>query len=81
MSRQSFNLVLSGVAEITPKVADSLYEATHGDIEFSIRDGVALLEFDRSAVSASFEWSRTPPTSSPRSTPTYWVRTAPAAQV
>jgi len=45
-----FSLVLSGVAEITPKLANALYEATRGDIELSVRDGVALLEFDRSAA-------------------------------
>jgi hypothetical protein len=28
-----------------------LYEATHGDIEFNLRDGVAYLEFERKAAS------------------------------
>jgi len=46
-----FSLVLSGVAEITPALSDALYEATGGDIELSLRDGVALLEFERMASS------------------------------
>jgi hypothetical protein len=50
MKRFRFSLVLSGVAEITPKVANALYEATHGDIEFSMIEGVALLEFERAAA-------------------------------
>ena len=46
-----FSLVLSGVAEITPALSDALYEATGGDIELSLRDGVELLEFERMASS------------------------------
>ncbi len=46
-----FTLILSGVSEITSEVADALYGATGGDIEFNIRDGVAFLEFDRTADS------------------------------
>ena len=46
-----FTLVLSGVAEITPEMADALFQATRGDIEFNMRDGVAFLEFDRAATS------------------------------
>ena len=46
-----FTLILSGVAEITSELADSLYGATGGDIEFNMRDGVAFLEFDRKANS------------------------------
>jgi hypothetical protein len=46
-----FNLILSGVAEITPEMADALFQATGGDIEFNMRDGVAFLEFDRTAIS------------------------------
>ncbi len=42
---------MSGVSEITSEVADALYGATGGDIEFNMRDGVAFLEFDRSAQS------------------------------
>jgi hypothetical protein len=44
-----FTLILSGVAEITPDLANSLYEATHGDIEFNLCDGVASLHFERQA--------------------------------
>ena len=42
-------LILSGVAEITPELADALYAATQGDIEFNLRGGVAFLEFERTA--------------------------------
>src|SRR5687767_4366013 len=51
MRRHKFTLILAGVSEITPGLADALYEATNGDIEFEMRDGVALLEFDRAARS------------------------------
>ena len=51
MSTHQFTLILSGVSEITPELADALYEATGGDIEFNLRDGVAFLEFDRAASS------------------------------
>lgn len=44
-------MILSGVTEITPELADALYEATGGDIEFNTRDGVAFLEFRRAATS------------------------------
>lgn len=46
-----FTLILSGVSEITSELADALYEATGGDIEFNMRDSVAFLEFDRTAAS------------------------------
>ena len=49
MKTHIFTLILSGIAEITPEVADALYAATHGDIELNLRDGVAFLEFDRTA--------------------------------
>ena len=49
MKIHKFTLVLSGVAEITPELADALYSATHGDIELNLRDGVAFLEFERTA--------------------------------
>lgn len=49
MKRHRFTLVLSGVSELTPELADTLYEVTHGDIEFNMRNGLAYLEFDRSA--------------------------------
>ena len=51
MRSHKFTLILSGVSEITPKLADALYEATGGDIEFNLRDGVAFLEFHRAASS------------------------------
>jgi hypothetical protein len=44
-----FTLILSGVAELTPELADALYEATGGDIECNMRNGVAFLEFTRQA--------------------------------
>lgn len=46
-----FTLILSGVAEITPELANGLYEATGGDIEFNMTNGVAYLEFERSTSS------------------------------
>lgn len=51
MRRHFFTLILSGVSEITPELADTLYKATGGDIELNMRDGVAYLEFDRSSSS------------------------------
>jgi len=50
MKTHAFTLILSGVADITPELADALYESTHGDIELSQRDGVAFLEFERQAA-------------------------------
>ncbi len=49
MKKHKFTLILSGVADITPELADALYEATNGDIEFAMRDGVAFLEVTRTA--------------------------------
>ena len=49
--RYRFTLILSGVSEITPELADALYESTGGDIELNMRDGVAFVEFERSAAS------------------------------
>ena len=49
MKTHNFTLILSGIAEITPQLADALYAATHGDIELNLRDGVAFLEFERTA--------------------------------
>jgi hypothetical protein len=51
MKTHAFTLILSGVAEITPGLADALYEATQGDIELSMRDGVAFVDFERKATS------------------------------
>jgi hypothetical protein len=49
MKTHRFTLILSGVAEVTPELADALYDATNGDIEFNVRDGVAFLEVTRAA--------------------------------
>ena len=49
MKTHSFALILAGVADITPKLANALFAATHGDIEFNMQDGVAFLEFERKA--------------------------------
>lgn len=49
MKSHVFTLILSGVSELTPDLADALYEATEGDLELSLVDGVVLAEFDRSA--------------------------------
>jgi len=49
MNAHEFSLVLSGVADITPALANALYEATQGDIEFGMRDGVAFVEVRRTA--------------------------------
>ncbi len=51
MDAHQFTLILTGFAEITPEVANALYEATGGDIELNMRDGVAFLEFERTATS------------------------------
>lgn len=51
MDDHRFILILSGVSEITPELADALYAATGGDIELNMRDGVAFLEFDRASPS------------------------------
>jgi len=50
MKTHRFTLVLAGIADLTPELADALYEATKGDIEFNVRNGVATLEFERSAA-------------------------------
>jgi hypothetical protein len=49
MKTHRFTLILSGVAHLTPELADALYEATKGDIECNMRNGVAFLEVTRSA--------------------------------
>jgi hypothetical protein len=51
MKTHTFTLILSGVAELTPELADALYAATQGDIELNLRDGIAFVEFERSATS------------------------------
>jgi hypothetical protein len=49
MRTHRFALILSGVMDLTPELADALYEATHGDIECNMRNGVAFLEVNRAA--------------------------------
>jgi hypothetical protein len=49
MKTHKFALILSGVSELSPELADSLYQATGGDIELNMRDGVPFLEFERAA--------------------------------
>src|SRR4051812_17559360 len=49
VNTHQFTLILSGVAEITPELADALYTATGGDIEFNMRNDVAYIEVDRDA--------------------------------
>ena len=49
MKTYTFTLIISGVAEITPELADALFAATKGDIELNQRDGVVFLEFARTA--------------------------------
>jgi hypothetical protein len=53
MKTHKFTLILSGVSEITPDLADALYEATGGDVEFNMRNGVGYLEFERPARTLS----------------------------
>lgn len=50
MKTHSFTLIIAGVAEITPELADALYAATNGDIELNQRNGVIFLEFERKAA-------------------------------
>ncbi len=51
MREYEFVLVISGISEITPELADAVYSATGGDIEFNMRDGVPFIEFQRKAPS------------------------------
>jgi len=51
MDKHVFTLVLSGVPELTPDLADQLYEATDGNIELNMRDGIAYVELVREAPS------------------------------
>ncbi len=51
MKNHQFTFILAGISALTPELADGLYEATKGDIELSMRDGVAFLEFHRAAPS------------------------------
>ncbi len=45
VSRRSFSR-----HEYPPALADALYEATQGDIELNLRDGVAFAEFERTTA-------------------------------
>jgi hypothetical protein len=47
MKHHRFTLILAGVAELRPELADALYEATGGDIELNMRSGVAYIDFTR----------------------------------
>lgn len=49
MDEHSFVLILSGIGELTPELADALFEATNGDLELNMREGVAYAEVTRSA--------------------------------
>ena len=49
MNTYQFTLILSGNAEITAELADALYAATGGDIEFNMRNDVAYIDVDRAA--------------------------------
>jgi hypothetical protein len=49
MKTHTFTLILSGIATLTPELADALYAATQGDIELNLRDGVAFVDFQRKA--------------------------------
>jgi len=49
MKKHQFTMILSGVSELTPELADALFEATRGDIECNMRNCVAYLEVERAA--------------------------------
>lgn len=49
----SFSLVLQGASELTPEIADALYEAGCDDALVGSRDGVLFAEFDREAPSSA----------------------------
>ena len=51
MDKHQFTLILSGVSELAPELADALYEATDGDVELDMRDSIAYLEAERLATS------------------------------
>ncbi len=42
-----FTLVLEAIHSVAPEVANALFEATGGNIEFSSCEGKAIVEFDR----------------------------------
>ena len=49
----SFSLVMHGASELTPEIADALYEAGCDDALVGSRDGVLFAEFDREARSSA----------------------------
>jgi len=51
MNTHTFTLILSGVADLTPELADALYQATQGDIELNLLNGIAFAEFERTGPS------------------------------
>ena len=51
MTKHRFTLVLSGVDELTPELANSLYEAAGGDLECEQRSGEITLHLVRAGRS------------------------------
>jgi hypothetical protein len=49
MKKHRFTLILAGIGELTPEIADALYEATDGDLELNQRGGVAFAELQKPA--------------------------------
>jgi hypothetical protein len=49
VAEHQFTLILAGVSEITPELADALYEALDGDIEFGMCEGIARIDVSRTA--------------------------------
>jgi len=48
----SLSLVLQGASDLTPEIADALYEAGCDDALVGSRDGLLFAEFDREASSS-----------------------------
>jgi hypothetical protein len=51
MTRHKFRLLLSGLTTLSSGLANTLHEATAGEIEFEMHNGIASLEFVRAAPS------------------------------
>jgi hypothetical protein len=49
----SFSLILQGASELTPEIADALYESGCDDALVGSRDGVLFADFDREAPSSA----------------------------
>lgn len=49
MTTHAFTLILAGITELSPELADALFDATQGDIELNLQDGIAFAEFERNA--------------------------------